>query len=282
MEDKGLLALLYGTLASAGMFIFYIAVLTISQGPEHAISQFRLYLPYMAFLLASFGVQIGLFSYAHMSRKTGIASEVMISGVSVGSMVACCAHHAVEILPLVGLSVFASFLSAFQREMIIVAIVSNLAGIFMVLESMRRSNLLGLGRIRFNMNYLTILAVLAGLAVIAHPHAMALSPAPAKGFEPKELYQNGLSIEALPVMNGDVLEIQLSLNTHTGNLDKDLTKISRIISGGREYYPEGWVGPPFSGHHLYGKLVFRGVELSGGLRLEISGLYGADWVFEWR
>lgn len=48
-------------------------------------------------------------------------------------MVACCAHHLVEILPIIGFSAAALFLSEYQQQLLIFGVLANLAGILMML-----------------------------------------------------------------------------------------------------------------------------------------------------
>jgi hypothetical protein len=57
---------------------------------------------------------------------TGVA----VSGIS---MVACCVHHLVDILPVIGLTGLSLFLSEFQKEFLIFGVVVNLLGIVYML-----------------------------------------------------------------------------------------------------------------------------------------------------
>lgn len=55
------------------------------------------------------------------------------TAVSGMAMVACCAHHAVDLLPILGLSAAALFLSEYQEQLLIFGVVANLIGISMML-----------------------------------------------------------------------------------------------------------------------------------------------------
>ena len=46
------------------------------------------------------------------------------------SMVACCAHHAAEFLPFLGLFTAASFLIRYQVQFMFLALVLNVFGVF--------------------------------------------------------------------------------------------------------------------------------------------------------
>jgi len=48
-------------------------------------------------------------------------------------MAACCAHHLVDLLPILGLSAAALFLSEYQEQLLIFGILANVIGIAMML-----------------------------------------------------------------------------------------------------------------------------------------------------
>ena len=56
-------------------------------------------------------------------------------------MVACCAHHLSDILPLLGLSGMAIFLVRYQLFFIIIGVLSNVVGITIMLETIQRHGL---------------------------------------------------------------------------------------------------------------------------------------------
>src|SRR3989338_4747254 len=120
-----------------GLFLLsiYFLILSIANSFEHAIQQFAK-MWYWVFLLAiGFGTQIGLYSLIRQSMKQqlkGTTTEVAASGgVSTGSMIACCAHHLTDVLPIMGLSAAAIFLNKYQTLFIIIGVLSNLVGINM-------------------------------------------------------------------------------------------------------------------------------------------------------
>lgn len=102
--------ILYGGLAAAGLMVFYLGTITLAQGWPHALQQLADDRWFVLAITAGFGIQIGLFAYlrglhAHMSSG-GVAAS---TGTSTTAMLACCAHHLAEVLPLVGLSGAQSF-----------------------------------------------------------------------------------------------------------------------------------------------------------------------------
>lgn len=121
-------SILYGILGGLGLLIFYLAVVSIFQGIGFAFLNLRS-LWYLIFpLAAGFGTQIGLYtSIKHTAALTGTVAGT--GGVSAGSMVACCSHFLLNVIPIVGLSGIAVFLAAYQKEFLGIGIISNLIGI---------------------------------------------------------------------------------------------------------------------------------------------------------
>ena len=136
-KNKKSNAVLYGMLAGLGLLAFYLSVVSIFQGIELAFLNLR-GLWYLIFPLAiGFGTQIGLFfSIKHTAQLTGtVAATGAISG---GSMVACCSHFLLQIIPLVGISGLAIFLVKYQTWFLIIGILSNILGIAVMLRHKRK------------------------------------------------------------------------------------------------------------------------------------------------
>jgi hypothetical protein len=89
---------------------------------------------YWVLLLSTgFGLQLGLFVHIrHILRQrlAGATAEVAASGaVSTGSMIACCSHGLVNLLPIFGISAAAAFLARYQLPFIMFGVFSNLVGV---------------------------------------------------------------------------------------------------------------------------------------------------------
>jgi presenilin-like A22 family membrane protease len=56
-------------------------------------------------------------------------------------MVACCAHHLTDVLPLVGLAGAAFFLAAYQWLFLLLGVLSNLVGLVFMLGQLRKHRL---------------------------------------------------------------------------------------------------------------------------------------------
>src|SRR3989344_2187897 len=114
-------SVLYGVLAALALLLFYLTVVSIFQGIDFAFLNLRSLWYLILPLSIGFGTQIGLYtSIRHTAQMTaGVATSGTISG---GSMVACCSHFLLNIIPLAGASALATFLSAYQKEFLIVGI----------------------------------------------------------------------------------------------------------------------------------------------------------------
>ncbi|MBI5803966.1 hypothetical protein HY450_01850 [Candidatus Pacearchaeota archaeon] len=123
----------YGILAGGGILFFYIAVLTIFQSFDFAISEFRSVWYWLIPLATGFGIQAGLYnSILHTAR---INAEIATSGtVSGGSMVACCSHFVLNAIPILGFSGLATFLMAYQKWFFGLGILSSLVGITILMN----------------------------------------------------------------------------------------------------------------------------------------------------
>lgn len=69
----------------------------------------------------------------------------------------------------------------------------------------------------------------------------------------------GVRVDVLPVQlaAGQTARFVVRLNTHSVNLDYDLTEVAVLRDNqGREYTPTQWDGDPPGGHHRRGVLVF--------------------------
>jgi hypothetical protein len=109
-----------------------LLVLFILGFPSMALLQIKKYLPLLVLLVVGFGIQIGLFTYLRHKNILCSATAITSGGVSSISMILCCSHYALNVLPFITPSI-ASFLSGYTFEIILLGIISNIFGIaFMV------------------------------------------------------------------------------------------------------------------------------------------------------
>lgn len=129
------------------MFItsFYIGILTWAQSWDYASSQFMRDRAYVLPIILGFGIQAALYSILRFRFFVPVASTAHTGvlmgtngGTSATAMVACCIHHIADVLPILGLSAAASFLTRYQRPFMLVGIVMNVIGIIVMLVVLYR------------------------------------------------------------------------------------------------------------------------------------------------
>ena len=118
---------------------YYFLLFVITKDPVHPFTQFKLFQPWMSLLISGFGVQMGLFwlmkngvqfsLQEKQDSKMAVGTGTAVSGLA---MVACCAHHAVDLLPILGLSAATLLLSEYQKELLIFGVFANLIGVVMM------------------------------------------------------------------------------------------------------------------------------------------------------
>lgn len=124
-----------------GLSAFYYLLLFLVTGDaKHPLIQFMAFQPWMSLLIIGFGIQMGLFWLLRNGiqfnlqekndSKMAASTSTAVSGMA---MVACCVHHVVDLLPVLGLSAAALFLSEYQKQFLIFGVLANLVGIFMML-----------------------------------------------------------------------------------------------------------------------------------------------------
>ena len=127
-------------LGSVFIASFYLGILTWAQGWDYASSQFARDRWYVIPIILGFGVQAALYSILRFRlfipvASTGYAGSMMgaSGGTSATAMVACCIHHVTDVLPILGLSAAASFLTRYQRPFMLTGLTMNLIGIGVML-----------------------------------------------------------------------------------------------------------------------------------------------------
>ncbi|MBI4491638.1 MAG: heavy metal translocating P-type ATPase [Chloroflexi bacterium] len=129
----------FGLLAALALLGFYLGVITLAQGWTHAVQQLGEDRWFIAAIATGFGTQLGLFTALrglHAGRTaTGVAAS---TGTSTAAMLACCAHHLVDIVPILGLSAATLFLSEYKTPLLWLGIGMNLAGIAYLLWQLRQ------------------------------------------------------------------------------------------------------------------------------------------------
>jgi hypothetical protein len=136
------LPILIGSLGALVLFALYLTSVTLAQGWQHAIELFGQDAWLVIPIMIGFGVQVGLYTHLRRMLRRGSRSSKMIMGAggvtSTAAMVACCAHHVADVLPLLGLSLAASFLAAYKIPFMLIGLAMNLIGSVVILRAIRR------------------------------------------------------------------------------------------------------------------------------------------------
>lgn len=152
IEDRaiGPYPCIIGIAAAIGVVGFYMGLLTLTSDWFNARAQFGEYRWWIIALSLGLGIQVTLYSYMRKrmqkgslgAAKSGLAAS---GGMSTASMAACCSHYLVPLLAAVGLpflSAAAAGIANYQTELFLVGILSNLAGLGIMLRLMQKNGFL--------------------------------------------------------------------------------------------------------------------------------------------
>jgi hypothetical protein len=281
---------LYGVTASVLLFSAYLIILTALQGFSHAIEEFISLWYLMGPIVVGFGVQVSLFYHIKKLSAAVGGGVAACGGVSTSAMIACCAHHVSDVLPIIGLSAATLFLTKYQVSFLTLGLFSNLIGIITLLNIIQKHRPERTGLFRYNMrkirNITSILSVLI-VAITFVGTAYTGAAVETETFNLPTLINdvNGVAIEVTPLEFDPAgpFKFDLAINTHQGSLDFDMTEISILEDdNGNSYSPIRWEGSPPGGHHRYGVLVFPAMEETTNMRLTINDVYGVpERTFDW-
>lgn len=138
--QKYLHSFLAGLTGFIALIVFYFITMRLLAGTWNAaISQFEKLWYYMIPLSLGFGIQVGLYNHLRSLVKSNPGKNVMManSTTSAIGMVACCAHHLTDVLPLIGLTAISAFLVSFQTPILLVGIISNIFGIYFLWQKIK-------------------------------------------------------------------------------------------------------------------------------------------------
>ncbi len=128
---------LLGVMFLAGL---YFGIVSWAESPQHAAELFWedrwIVLP----IILGFGIQMAL--YVILKKRlfipladTGPSGKLTgaSGGMSTAAMVACCAHHVTDVLPILGLTAAAAFLAQYRIAFMLVGLSMTLIGIIFML-----------------------------------------------------------------------------------------------------------------------------------------------------
>lgn len=135
-----------GILGGSLLSLLYLGIVSLAESPTHAIQLFWedrfIVLP----IIAGFGIQVGLYVVLKQGLYLPIASpgpSGMLTGASGATstlaMVACCAHHVTDVLPILGLTAAATFLAEYRTLFMFVGLGMTVVGIVVMVFVLLRA-----------------------------------------------------------------------------------------------------------------------------------------------
>ena len=144
-KTKLIMPIMGGLAAAIFLMAVYFAIVSWAESPQHAFAFFLEDRWIVGPMILGFGVQVAL--YITLKLKlflpvTDIAKGInhgvsQASTASVGAsgatssvaMVACCAHHVTDVLPILGLTAASTFLAEYRTAFMVVGLGMTLIGI---------------------------------------------------------------------------------------------------------------------------------------------------------
>ncbi|MBU3923621.1 MAG: hypothetical protein KJ592_01775 [Nanoarchaeota archaeon] len=134
MEAK-IKGVLWGVFAAIIVILINWSVLALLNYPMMAIDIINQYWYLLVLLIGGFGLQVGLFVYYNSLSAIGCGTTVVSGGISGVSMILCCSHYILNLLPFLGAVVGMSSLVALSRytpHFLWLGVVSNVIGIWVL------------------------------------------------------------------------------------------------------------------------------------------------------
>jgi len=132
----------WGVAASAALALSYALVVGLASGSaDHLIDQARRDWYFLAPILLGFGTQIALvveLRRRHRLSHGALAAGGTGAGASTAGMIACCAHHIADLLPVLGATGAAAFLLDLRIPFMLAGIAVNALGITAAVRRLRR------------------------------------------------------------------------------------------------------------------------------------------------
>ncbi|NIM95574.1 MAG: hypothetical protein GTO18_17895 [Anaerolineales bacterium] len=134
-----------GLVGSVFLAVLYFGIVSVAESPSHALDLLWEDKLIVIPMILGFGVQVGL--YTILKKRLFMPLESVGpsgaltgagGGMSVTAMVACCAHHVTDVLPIVGLTAATTFLAEYRYAFMILGLGITLAGITIMIGVLYR------------------------------------------------------------------------------------------------------------------------------------------------
>lgn len=107
-------------------------VLYLLNFPLMALNIIKQYWYLLILLIGGFSLQVGLFTYFHKLNAISCSTTFTSGGISSVSVILCCSHYLLNLLPFLGAIIGISALTALSKYIVhflILGVVSNAVGI---------------------------------------------------------------------------------------------------------------------------------------------------------
>ncbi len=134
--------ILAGIAGACVLLAVYLVILSVFQSPSHALEQLRQDAWFVGLITAGFGIQVGLFVHlrTNIQSATSAAVPAGSGAVSTAAMAACCAHHLVDVLPLLGLTAAVVFLDQYRDWIMFAALLMTAFGVAYMAYTIHKVN----------------------------------------------------------------------------------------------------------------------------------------------
>ena len=129
-----------GLLGSVVLFLLYFGIVSLAESSQHALAFFWQDRFIVIPIILGFGLQTGLYTVLKKRlffpvAHTGPSGALTGAGgaTSTLAMVACCAHHVTDVLPILGLTAAAAFLAQYRTTFMLVGLATTIVGIIFML-----------------------------------------------------------------------------------------------------------------------------------------------------
>lgn len=245
-----------GILAAVGLLTLYTLTMTLLSGWGAAVEQFSTLWYLMVPLAVGFGIQVGLYTKLKATIRERSKRALAAGGTSAGTaMLACCVHHATDVLPFLGLSGLSIFLTQFQKPILLISLGINILGIYVMLRHLKHETISRTPIILVTIAAFTILAVW----IIKAQYKSNETPTTiAPSWETKEQAGGNVTVLVTPITLRPQFpaSFDVAFETHSVELDFDIENVVILTDERGTRYTPHWQGSPPGGHHRKGTLVF--------------------------
>ncbi len=156
-RKRFLLPLGLGLLGALFLTGVYFGIVSWAESPEHALELFWQDRWIVIPLILGFGIQVALYTVLKKGlfipvNSMGPSGAMTGAGgaTSTAAMVACCAHHVADVLPILGLTAAATFLADYQIYFMLVGLGTTIAGIAVMLVALIKARRMALQHLKLS------------------------------------------------------------------------------------------------------------------------------------